>query len=453
MLLCLALIAGLASHGAAGADERPSKVATPPSPAGITLPQAPQAKEPAEPGGSAGSSKTTPLAKPGSAVTGTTRSLPMASQGPEAVPPPTELPKGLRPPSRSITGEAAAGGSTEPKPGSTEGSSATPASAPAPTSGSGVPDPRASGGVTSAPGKSEAAPVDLQPAPVESKPVVGLDLKPGPIPELKRATVNEIIATTSKGRNAYRIADNARVIVVDMPDIRDQGLMFGRLVLFIERANAPKSRLMFLPEVQGWLKQNKATIESLTVGNNLRASELARFFNTARFQGEALTPDERQLYDWLLAWNVLQETAHGVTATAPEHILISFPQASSVAGCNGCSVTQSQRETIARHELAHAKLATDLVYQHYSEWFWSQALTPMMRERFTKFLQVRGYDPNNRDLLANEAQAFLMHTPDSTMFSAQLLGITEAELQAMRNLFESGLPPRPLATSASSPRF
>ena len=444
MLLCLALIAGLATNAATGADERPPKVVAPPSPAGITLPQASEAKEPAKPGSLSGSSETTPLTKPGSAVTGTTRSLPLASQGPEAVPPPTELPKGLRPPSRSITGEAAAGGSAEPKPGGTEGSSATPASAPAPMPGSAV---------TSTPGKSEAAPVDLQPAPTVSKPAAGLDLKPGPIPELKRATVNEIIATTSKGRNAYRIADNARVIVVDMPDIRDQGLMFGRLVLFIERANAPKSRLMFLPEVQGWLKQNKATIESLTVGNNLRASELARFFNTARFQGEALTPDERQLYDWLLAWNVLQETTHGVTAAAPEHILISFPQASSVAGCNGCSVTQSQRETIARHELAHAKLATDLVYQHYSEWFWSQALTPMMRERFTKFLQLRGYDPNNRDLLANEAQAFLMHTPDPTMFSAQLLGITEAELQAMRNLFESGLPPRPLATSASSPRF
>ncbi|MBI3148772.1 MAG: hypothetical protein HYZ17_09715 [Betaproteobacteria bacterium] len=446
----LALLAALLVQAPLHAEERTPKVVTPPSPAGITLPKAPELPEPAKP---AATPATAPL------PINTTRSLPAPrTVGPEAVPLPAELPKGLRGPTRSITGEAAAGGTTE-KPASTDGTPPTfttgEAEAKAAGKDSPVPaDPKSAGTHKAAPSAPpEAAPFDLQPAPVAGKPATTLDLKPGTAPALKPATVAEILATASKTRTAYRLADNPRVIVLDMPDVRDQGGMFGRLVLFIERGNAPKTRLMLIPEVQGWLKQNKSTMESLTVGNNLRASELARFFNTARYQAEALTADERQLYDWLLAWNVLREEANGVSVVAPEHILISFPQASSVAGCNGCSVTQAQRETIAKHEFAHAKLATDLAYQHYCEWFWSQALPPAMRERFTRFLHTRGYDPNNRELLANEAQAFLLYTPDPSMFSAQLLGVTEAELQAMRNLFESGLPPRALATASAGYKF
>lgn len=443
-LLSLALLAGVFAGDPARGEEPVPKVVTPPTPAGITLPKTSEQAEVGTGAAPKGNTEASPPSRSAPRPPALTRSMPLAP--PEAVPLPAELPKGLRAPSRSITGEAAAGEGSPAKAVGTEGSQAASENKLPTKIGGDLGGAKPASALPAPGGKLEAAPVDLQPAPMEGKPVVG-------VPELKRASANEIIATSSKGRNAYRLADNPRVIILDMPDIRDQGLVFGRLVLFIERANAPKSRLMFLPEVQGWLKQNKASLESLTVGNNLRASELARFYNTARFQGEALTGDERQLYDWLLAWNLLQEGPNGVTATMPEHILISFPQASSVSGCNTCSVTQAQRETIAKHELAHAKLATDLAYQHYCEWFWSQALTPSLRERFTRFLQARGYDPNSRELLANEAQAFLMYTPDPTMFSAQLLGVTEAELQAMRNLFESGLPPRPLATSASGHRF
>ena len=69
--------------------------------------------------------------------------------------------------------------------------------------------------------------------------------------------------------------------------------------------------------------------------------------------------------------------------------------------------------------MAHAKWATDTVYQNYALWFWSNTMNPLVREKFTRFLRSRGYDPNNRELLANEMQAFLMHTPDPAMFNAE----------------------------------
>jgi hypothetical protein len=76
-----------------------------------------------------------------------------------------------------------------------------------------------------------------------------------------------------------------------------------------------------------------------------------------------------------------------------------------------------------------------------------------LREKFTRFLKQRGYDTNNRELLANEAQAFLMYTPDPAMFSAQALGMTEAELKAMRDTFEGGLQSRALVVGEASYRF
>jgi len=446
----LALIAGLFVPLPSAADEKAPapRVIAPPTPAGITLPKSGETPEDSKP-------TVPPAPAAPAASSAVTRSMPLPKSGaPESVPAPAELPKGLRASTRSMTGEALRGESPAAQPVQADSPSAAPESKPAKESGSAAASKAPAGEAGSAPNvKPDMAPVDLKPAQADARASASIELKPGAILELRRATFAEVLATQTKSRTAYRLIENPRVIVLDMPDIRDQGLMFGRLVLFIERNNAPKTRLMLIPEVQGWLKQTKSTLESLTVGNNLRASEFARFFNTARFQAEALTSEERQLYDWLLAWNVLREDPNGVTAAVPDQVVISFPQASSIAGCNNCSVTQSQRQAIATHELSHAKLATDLPYQHYCEWFWSQGLPPALREKFTRFLASRGYDPNNRELLANEAQAFLMHTPDPSMFNAQLLGITDAELTAMRNLFESGLPPRPLATASPGYRF
>src|SRR5439155_23328585 len=99
----------------------------------------------------------------------------------------------------------------------------------------------------------------------------------------------------------------------------------------------------------------------------------------------------------------------------------NIPQAESVKGCRVCSLFASHREVIIRHEMSHARFVTETVYQNYASWFWSNTLSAGQRERFTRFLITRGYDPTTRELLANEAQAFLMHTPDPAMFPAAAL--------------------------------
>ena len=264
---------------------------------------------------------------------------------------------------------------------------------------------------------------------------------------LKRLSREEIQNATTDALAIYVLRDNERALVFDFPNIREQGRMFARLILFVERAGASKTRVMTVPEVQKWLAQNSEQVETLTVGNNMRTGELARFFNSARFQGEPVTVDEQRLYDWLVNSQLLREEEAGVAVVDPERILVTVPQPSSVPGCNGCSVTAAQRAIILQHELSHARFATDTVYQNYSLWFWSNAMSLVTRDKFTRFLRSRGYDATIRELCANEMQAFLMHTPDPAMFSAADVGMTDVELADLRRRFQEGISPRPRASA------
>lgn len=260
--------------------------------------------------------------------------------------------------------------------------------------------------------------------------------------EIKRLSKSEILATVTDRFTAYFLRSNPRALVLDFPTIREQARMFGRIILFVERGGAPKTKVMTVPEAQKWLAQNSEKLESLTMGNNFRAGELARFFNTARFQGEPLTVDETRLSKWLLEVQVLRDEELGVAVVEPELILVSFPQSSNVPGCASCGVTPALRAVVLEHELAHARYATDTAYQNYVVWFWTQAMNAVARTKFTQFLRKRGYDTNIPELLANEMQAFLMHTSDAAVFGPAQLGMTDSELNDLRENFRAGLFPK-----------
>jgi hypothetical protein len=47
-------------------------------------------------------------------------------------------------------------------------------------------------------------------------------------------------------------------------------------------------------------------------------------------------------------------------------------------------------------------------------------------------------------MMINEMQAYLMFTPDPSSFSARKLGVSQQELEAMRDAFRKGKPPTSL---------
>jgi hypothetical protein len=210
-------------------------------------------------------------------------------------------------------------------------------------------------------------------------------------------------------------------------------------VLFVETALAPKSEVIRRDNLSNWLGIQKMRQETITAGNNLRAAELARFFNSVVLQKDVLSPEEMRLRDWLITWNVLSPNGQAVKVVQPEHILITAPAVSTVEGCPACTITAATRDAIVEHELAHARYFCDSAYRDYALWFWSHGMDLAVRERFTAFLRLRGYDISIKELLANEMQAFLMYTKEPDLFSAMALGIGRDGLLSLRTRYANGL--------------
>ncbi len=254
-----------------------------------------------------------------------------------------------------------------------------------------------------------------------------------------RLSPRDDLRTNTEGYVVASLNHDNRVLVLEVPDMRAQGLMFGRIVLFVETALAPKTEVIRRDNLANWLNTQKMRQESITAGNNLRAAELARFFNSVVLQKDSLSAEEALLRDWLIAWNVLSPNGQAVKVVQPEQILITTPAVSTVSGCPACTISAATRDAIFEHELAHARYFCDSAYRDYALWFWSHGMDYAIRERFTGFLRLRGYDISIKELLANEMQAFLMHTKEPDLFSAVALGIGRDGLLSLRTRYADGL--------------
>jgi hypothetical protein len=66
------------------------------------------------------------------------------------------------------------------------------------------------------------------------------------------------------------------------------------------------------------------------------------------------------------------------------------------------------------------------------------------RKVFTAYLKSLDYNPADEELMANETQALLMHTPDSRAFDARSVGMSESALADLRTRFRVNEPPHGL---------
>lgn len=258
-------------------------------------------------------------------------------------------------------------------------------------------------------------------------------------------TAAELLAQdTGAGPRAVRLDAPPGVVLLQFADLREQARTLGRVVLFIEKAGAPRHRVLSVPEVLAWLKARGARLELITLGNNLGAEELARFYNTARLQGEALTEQEHGLLRELLAWGLLRDTGAGWWAPGPGgHTLLTAPRVSQVAGCAPCEITPAIRRAIIEHELGHGAFAARSELQHHARWFWFNVLSPIARAQWQRFLTQRGYDTAQLHIVLGEMHAYLDHTHDTRLFRAADLDLTDAALEALRTRYREGLAGKP----------
>jgi hypothetical protein len=115
--------------------------------------------------------------------------------------------------------------------------------------------------------------------------------------------------------------------------------------------------------------------------------------------------------------------------------LISIPPEDSSQ-----EIDATARAAILHHELSHGVFFTDPAYAAYARTFWFTMLNDAQRAGFRSFLGGDGYDTANDELMLNEAQAYLIHTPYPRYFVPDRVGITEAEAALLRETFVRGMP-------------
>jgi hypothetical protein len=176
-------------------------------------------------------------------------------------------------------------------------------------------------------------------------------------------------------------------------------------------------------------------------GHDYSADELARFYNMAAAQGQVLNSQERRLLG-LVQENHMLSVERGRVVALGLQSLITFTavQPDDPATPMDEGVDALRRESVLRHELSHGEYLTSSTYREHCHRFWRNALSDGERALWRKYLGELHYDTANAELMVNEMQAFLMHTADERVFNPELLGVSPARLQAMRDRFRDGMP-------------
>jgi hypothetical protein len=227
-------------------------------------------------------------------------------------------------------------------------------------------------------------------------------------------------------------ASDHAVIVIDFPDLGSQGLTLDRVAALVEKAHLPRNRVLTDAELINAVQASGETIESYYYGHDYQAADLAKFFRLAAVQNIRLNGHEKWLRTLVSQLGWLKPGARGAIITVP---------------AAGTAVAPDMRAVILRHEISHGAFYTDATYRAYAETFW-YGLTDSDRAAFTGFLGRQGYDTNNSDLMLNETQAYLIFTRDPRFFNAAAVGMTEADIAKLRELFIANMPDfwlRPLA--------
>lgn len=266
----------------------------------------------------------------------------------------------------------------------------------------------------------------------------------GAAPQPVSAGFNQIVNNRSAQLIIWRYADNPRIYVFDFPGLAYQGRSFNRVTQFIEQQTTePYPRVLTEQEMAGRLVAAKRSESDFAFGHDLMVHELVQFFNFALRDKVPLNPEETAIRDFLVAQGMIRDWRGFWQAIEPNNVILSIPQPQEKSAGQPL-INATARFAIALHEMAHGEYYTNAYYAQYCLRFWQESLTDAQREAFKAFLGKYNYAVGSDALVINETQAYLMFTPDPSSFSARKLGVTNEELEAMRNAFRKGKPPTTL---------
>jgi hypothetical protein len=267
---------------------------------------------------------------------------------------------------------------------------------------------------------------------------------PAPAPQAKRliptATLEQLLAGlgSSGDWQLARLQGNEAVLVIEFPNLLEQGLAFNRAAAYIEKKGSARDRVLNDLELAALVKKSGDSAETFYFGHDYTAEQLRQFFAQSGKQALVLNAQELRLRELLLDAKLLQANSAETAGKARQQVVISFTalQVDDPTTKVDEGVDALRRESTLRHELSHGEFFTRPAYQKQSWDFWQKRLSKAERAMFRRMLAGMDYDTDNEELMANETQAILMHTPDTRAFDAGNLGVTPAQLQELRARFE-----------------
>lgn len=238
-----------------------------------------------------------------------------------------------------------------------------------------------------------------------------------------------ILAHVAREPTALRWSANPRVWVLDFPTLASQGAAFNRTAALIEKAATPRDHVLDDAALAAAIAADRRTAEDWYFGHNYRLSDLERMVALADRAGLRLNPTEAWLREQMALARRLEP---GV-----EVAVLGIPAI-------GMRVDAQMRASILRHELAHGQFFTMPVFAAQVMAVWQTGFTEAERRAMRDFLARDGYDTAQEELMANEAMAYLLHTPDRRFFDpARDLGWSDAQADRLRALLRERAPDQP----------
>jgi hypothetical protein len=265
------------------------------------------------------------------------------------------------------------------------------------------------------------------------------------------AGIDEMLASPAVAHwRAWRFKGNPAVLVIEFPSLHDQGMAMNRMAALFEKRNAPRDRVLNDSELAALVKGSGDSTASFYQGHDYPAAKVARFFTLAAASQTALNAQERQLLDKLQHAGLITGDARSGYSAAGMQAVVSFTalQADDPTTAADEQIDPVRRKAVLLHELSHGEFFTNPSYEAHSKAFWSRRLSAQERAIWKKYLGGLDYDPADLDLMANETQAMLMHTPDPRAFNASALGVSDAALASMRARFRTGEPTHGMSTAS-----
>lgn len=259
--------------------------------------------------------------------------------------------------------------------------------------------------------------------------------------DLVRGDFSQILEAQSGDVAVWQYADNPNVYVFDFPGLALQGRAFNRITQFTEQQfSEPYPKVLGNEELARYIEAARRTQADFAFGHDVLVSELVQFFNYADRDKVQLNPEEIAVRNFLVEQGMVRVWRGFYQAMRPEIVVLSIPQVQDRKPSEPM-ITKGARYAILLHEMAHGEYYTNSHYAKFCQRFWYETLTEPQREAFKAFLGKFNYGLANDDLLINEMQAYLLFTPDPKSFSARKLGVSEAELETLRESFRRGKPP------------